>query len=252
MMTCEKYKNLIEKYIEGTISDEQLAELRNHTETCESCREEFKRCLLLQDVLKHSLSSQTTAGQAIASVTSKLSAKSGRRLQLGLHGTTLSVRRQAAVAAAIILAVGLLLGFALGRAGTGRPLTAPLSARVPINIGRLEGTVLVRHKDSDMWQTLRAGSNVYLGDTFHSAARSACVLKLDNKSTLELNQNSMLVLKSYACPEPGRRNGQTQFFLEHGECTASLESPHGPFFINTPNGRMEALGTEFTVKVTDE
>jgi ferric-dicitrate binding protein FerR (iron transport regulator) len=244
MMTCEKYKNFILTYVEGTISDGQLAELKTHTQTCESCREEFKRCVLLQDILKHSLSSQTTAGQAGASVMSKLSAKPDRRLQLALHGTTLPVRRQAAVAAAIILAVGLFLGFALGRAGTGRPLTAPLSAQVPINIGKLDGTVLVRHKDSDIWQTLQAGSNVYLGDVFHSAAKSTCVLKLNDKSTLELNQNSMLVLKMY--------NGKTQFFLEHGECTASLESPHGPFFISTPNGRMEALGTEFTVKVTDE
>jgi hypothetical protein len=244
MTTCEKYKNLIEKFIERTISDEQLADLKNHTETCESCREEFKRCVLLQDVLKHSLSSQTTGGQASASVMSRLPGKSDRRKQLVLHGTTLSVRRQAAVAAAIILAVGLFIGFAIGRVGTGRPLTAPLSARVPINIGKLEGTVLVRHKGSDLWQTLRADSNVYLGDTFHSAAKSACVLKLDDNSTLELNQNSMLVLKMF--------NGQTQFFLDHGECTASLESPHGPFFISTPNGRVEALGTEFTVKVTDE
>jgi ferric-dicitrate binding protein FerR (iron transport regulator) len=244
MITCDKYRKIIEEFIDGTISDEQLTELKSHTETCESCRKEFKRCVLMQDVLRHSLSSQTTAGQASASVMSKLSAKSDRRLLPVLHGTTLSMRRQAAFAAAIILAVGLFLGFALGRAGTGRPLTVPLSAQVPINIDRLEGTVLVRHKDSDIWQTLQAGSNVYLGDTFHSAAKSACVLKLDDKSTLELNQNSMLVLKSY--------NGQTQFFLEHGECTASLESPHGPFFISTPNGRVEALGTEFTVKVTNE
>jgi ferric-dicitrate binding protein FerR (iron transport regulator) len=244
MIRCEKHKNLIEQFIEGTISDQQLTELKMHTETCESCREEFKRCVLLQDILKHSLSSQTTAGQASESVMSKLSAKPDRRLQPALHGTTLSVRRRAAVAAAIILAVGLFLGFALGRACTDKPITEPLTAQVPINIGRLEGTVLVRHKDSDIWQTLRTGSNVYLGDAFHSAAKSACVLKLDDKSTLELNQNSMLVLKMF--------NGQTQFFLEHGECTASLESPHGPFFISTPNGRMEALGTEFTVTVTDE
>jgi ferric-dicitrate binding protein FerR (iron transport regulator) len=244
MIICEKYKNLIEKFIDGTISEEQLAELKNHTETCESCHDEFERCVLLQDVLKHSLSSQTTAGQASASVMSKLSAKSDRRLQLALHGTTLSMRRQAAVAAAIILAVGLFLGFALGRAGTGKPTAAPFTAQVPINIGKLEGIVLVRHKDSDIWQTLQADSNVYLGDTFHSTAKSACALELNNKSTLELNQNSMLVLKSY--------NGQIQFFLEHGECTASLESPHGPFFISTPNGRVEALGTEFTVTVTDE
>jgi ferric-dicitrate binding protein FerR (iron transport regulator) len=45
-------------------------------------------------------------------------------------------------------------------------------------------------------------------------------------------------------------NGETQFFLEHGECTASLNSPHhGPFFISTPHGQVEALGTEFTVTV---
>jgi ferric-dicitrate binding protein FerR (iron transport regulator) len=241
MNTCEKYKKFIEEFVNGTISDEQLTELRNHTETCKSCREEFKRCVLLQDVLKHSLSSQTTAGQASASVMSKLSAKSDHRLQFALHGPALSVRRQAAVAAAIILAVGLFLGFALGRAGTNKPMLTPLTAKVPINIGKLEGTVLVRHKGSDIWQTLQPGSNVYLGDTFHSTVKSACVLKLDDKSMLELNQNSMLVLKSY--------NGQTQFFLEHGECTANLQSPHGPFFISTPNGRMEALGTEFTVTV---
>jgi hypothetical protein len=244
MINCEKYTKIIEEFIDGTISDERLSELKNHTETCESCREEFKRCVLLQDVLKHSLSSKTTAGQASESVVSELSAKSDRWLQSTLHGTTLSVGRQAAVAAAIILAVGLFLGFAFGRAGTDRSLTAPLSTRVPINIGKIEGTVLVRHKNSKIWQTLRADSNVYLGDTFHSAAKSGCVLKLDEKSTLELNQNSMLVLKMY--------NGETQFFLEHGECTASLESPHGPFYISTPNGRMEALGTEFTVTVTDE
>jgi ferric-dicitrate binding protein FerR (iron transport regulator) len=244
MITCEKYKKFIEEFVDGTISNEQLAELLNHTETCKSCREEFKRYVLLQDVLRHSLSSQTTAGQASASVMSKLSEKSNRRLQPVLHGTTLPLRRQAAVAAAIILAVGLFLGFALGRAGTGKPMTEALVAQVPINIGKLEGTVLVRHKGSDIWQTLQPGSNVYLGDTFHSAAKSNCVLKLDDKSTLELNQNSMLVLKMY--------NDQTQFFLEHGECTASLESPHGPFFISTPHGRVEALGTEFTVTVTDE
>ncbi|HUT46836.1 MAG TPA: FecR domain-containing protein [Sedimentisphaerales bacterium] len=64
-------------------------------------------------------------------------------------------------------------------------------------------------------------------------------------------------LKMVCCAHPTRLvlklyNDETQFFLEHGECTASLESPHGPFFISTPNGRVEALGTEFTVTVTDE
>ena len=243
-MNCEKYKNIILKLVDGTISDEQLAELKTHTVKCESCRAQFDSCLMLQKSIKQAFSTPMAAEQAGASVVAKLPAKSNHRLQSAPFITTLSIGRQAAVAAAIILAVGLFLGFVLGRAGTGKPASAPLTAQVPISIGDLEGTVLVRHKDSDIWQTLQADSNIYLGDTFHSTAGSAFALKLDDKSTLELNQNSMLILKLY--------NGETQFFLEHGECTASLESPHGPFFINTPHGRMEAVGTEFTVTVTDE
>jgi ferric-dicitrate binding protein FerR (iron transport regulator) len=116
-----------------------------------------------------------------------------------------------------------------------------VTAQVPIRVGDAQGMVLVRHEGSTLWQTLEAGSSIYLGDMFHAAANSACVLKLGDESTLELNQNSILVLKSY--------NGETQFYLEHGELTAALESPHPPFFISTPHGRVEALGTEFTVTV---
>ena len=242
MMTCEKHKKLIEKYVEGTISDEHLAELKAHTEMCKSCREEFERCVLVQDIVKESLSSQTSAEQAGASLVTRLSEEPKLQLRPAPFGTALFVNRRAAIAAGIVLAIGLLAGFVLGRAD--KYTKTPLKAQVPISVGKVEGVVLLRHEGSDVWQALKAGSNIHLGDTFHSTAGSAFALKLDDKSTLELNQNSMLVLKMY--------NGQTQFFLEHGECTASLESPHGKFFISTPHGRVEALGTEFTVTVTDE
>jgi hypothetical protein len=242
MMTCEKYKNLIEKYVEGTISDGQLAELKNHMETCESCRGEFERCVLLQDVVRQALSSRTSAEQAGASLLDKISSETNHPLAPARYGTALFAGKRAPIAAGILLAIGLFLGFTIGRAGN--PAQIPLTAQMPMSVGKIGGTILVRHEGSDVWQALEAGSNIYLGDTFHSTAKSVCVLKLDEESTLELNQNSMLVLKLY--------NGQTQFFLERGECTASLESPHGPFFISTPNGRVEALGTEFTVTVTDE
>ncbi|TKJ37124.1 MAG: hypothetical protein CEE38_09505 [Planctomycetes bacterium B3_Pla] len=244
MMTCEKYKNLIEKYIEGTISEEHLAELKTHKETCESCRDEFKRCVLMQDVIKDALSSRTPAERAGTSVVARLSAEPPRAVNPVGSGAVLSLGRQAAVAASIILAIGLFLGFALGRAGTGTPTAPALKKQVSISVDDLEGTVLVKREGRDGWQALKAGSNIHLGDTFHSAAKSACVLRLDTKSTLELNQNSMLVLEEY--------NGKTEFYLEQGELAADLESPHGKFFISTPHGRVEALGTEFTVKVTDE
>ncbi|MHC4496401.1 MAG: FecR domain-containing protein [Planctomycetota bacterium] len=242
-MNCEECKNVIEEYLDGTISDEQSAELKIHAEKCESCRADLGRCELMQDAIKEAFSSSTAAVQAKASLVARLSAEPNRLVSARHTGAWLA-GRQAAVAAGIVLGVGLFLGFALGRAGIGKTVRRPVTAQVPIRVGQLEGTVLVRHQGSEVWQTLEVGSNVYLGDTFHSAAQSACALELNDESTLELNQNSMLVLKLY--------NGQTQFFLEHGECTASLESPHGPFFISTPHGRVEALGTEFTVTVIDE
>jgi len=242
MMTCEKYKNFILTYVDGTITDGHLAELKTHAETCESCREEFERCVLLQDVVRQALSSPLVAEKAGESLVARLSAEPNLRLRPARYGMAFFAGKRAAIAAGILLAVGLFLGFTIGRAG--KSARTPLTARVPISVGKIEGTVLVRHEDSDVWQALDAGSNIYLGDTFHSTSKSACALRLDEESTLELNQNSMLILKLY--------NDETQFFLEHGECTASLESPHGPFFISTPNGRVEALGTEFTVTVTDE
>ena len=252
IMNCEKCKNLIERYLDGTIQDAQLAELKSHTETCQDCREQFERCVLTEKAIKQAFSSQTTAEQAGASLVAKLSAETNTQGRRTAGGIVWLAGKQAAVAASIALALGLLAGFVAGKASTAKPTEAPPANQVPVRVGSIEGTVLVRHEGSEVWQNLKAGSNVYLGDTFHSAAKSLCVLKLGDKSTIGLNQNTMLVLKSYTRPEIGQRDGETQFFLAHGECTASLESPHGPFFIGTPHGRMEAVGTEFTVKVIDE
>jgi len=243
-MNCERYKNSIEKYIDGTISDELLAELESHAETCESCRKELARCALMRDVIRESLSSSTSAEQARELLAARLADESSRLPGLPAQEMTFSFGRQAAVAASMVLAVGLFLGFALGRAGTGKRVISPIAAQVPIQVTDVEGTVLVKHAGSDLWYGLTSESKVYLGDTFHSMAEATCVLALDPNSTLEFDQNSMLVLKSY--------NGLTEFNLEHGELAADLESPHGPFFISTPHGRVEALGTEFTVKVSDE
>ena len=236
MTDCTKYKNLIEKYLDGIISDGELAELRAHIQTCPPCREEFNRCVLMQKAIGHSFSSATTTEQARVSLLEKLPAESVRMV-----GTARLSGRRAAIAAGMVLAAGLLAGFGLGRAGVHGQAVSPVTAQVPIRVGQIEGTVLVRHEDSPLWSALDAGSKIYLSDTFYAAAGSGCTLKLADQSTLELNQNSMLVLKSY--------NGQTQFYLERGELTAALESPHPPFFVSTPHGRVEALGTEFTVKV---
>ncbi|UCC97942.1 MAG: FecR domain-containing protein [Phycisphaerales bacterium] len=236
MIDCSKYKNLIEKYLDGIIAEAELAELKSHAEACPPCREEFSHCALMQKAIGQALSSGISARQARAALLEELPVEPNRYVS-----STWFVSRRVAVAAGILLTVGLLAGFALGRlSGPGKTVT-PVTAQVPIRVAEIQGTVLVRHEGSELWRALGADSRIYLGDTFHATANSACILKLVGESTLDLKQNSMLVLRSY--------NGATQFRLEHGELTAALESPHPPFFISTPHGRVEALGTEFTVTV---
>ena len=232
-MSCEKYIELIEKHLNAEIKDTELEQLKEHIGQCESCRKKYGQLGRLEKIVKKAFSSATTAEQAADSILSKLPAT-----QRG-SSTVLLFSKQMAVAASIFLAVGLLSGFVLGRFDKDEQVSS--AAKVPMKIGRLEGTVLVKHRDSELWYPLSSASDIYLGDTFHSAAKSALVLDLGNQSTLELNQNSMLVLKLY--------NGETQFHLEHGKLAAALESPHPPFFVSTPHGRVEALGTEFTVNV---
>ena len=241
MSNYKKFKALIEQYLDGTITDSQIAELQRHTQTCESCREEFEQSVLLQKTIKHAFSSTISAEQAKASVIAKLPGKENQQIRIAGFRPTWLAGKRAAVAAGVLLAAGLLLGFVLGRKNIAEPTRVLLAAKVPMQLANIDGTVLVKHKDSDTWQTLTPDSSVHIGDTFHSANKASFVLKLENESTIEVEQNSMLALTSY--------NGETQFFLEHGRCKASLESPHGPFFISTPHGRVEALGTEFTVSV---
>jgi ferric-dicitrate binding protein FerR (iron transport regulator) len=237
-MNCEKYKKLIEKYIEGTISDEQIAELKRDAESCESCQEELEQCRALENAVREAFSSRMSAEEGKASVMARLSAKPDISVRRAQYNLGWLAGRRPAIAAGILLAIGLTLGFAMGRASQ---ITEPSTAKVPMRVAGLEGTVLVRHEGLDSWGVLENDSTIHLGDTFHSTTKSVFVLEMEDKSRIEVNENSMLVLKLY--------NGETQFFLEYGRCTAALESPHPPFFIRTPHGRVEALGTEFTVTV---
>jgi len=234
-MSCKKYNELIEKYLNAEIKDTELDELKDHSLQCASCHKKFEHISRFEDILKSAFSSAKTAKRASDSILSKLRARRVTRAPVALFN------KQMAIAASIFLAVGLLAGFGLARFNAYKKITMPTAAKVPMKVARLNGTVLVKHKNSDLWYPLMPGSGIYLGDTFHSTAKSAFVLELEDKSTIELNQNSMLVLKLY--------NGGTQFHLEHGKLAAALESPHPPFFVSTPHGRVEALGTEFTIAV---
>jgi ferric-dicitrate binding protein FerR (iron transport regulator) len=235
MNDCRAFKDLIEEYLDGTIGEGRLEELKAHVAACKTCAEEFRRSTLMKEVIAGALQSQATAHDAAQAIMECLPNRMDiRRGRAGVWVTRVGL----AAAAVVLLAVGLIGGFVAGRRGP----AGPALTEAPMQVARVDGTVLVRHDGSDIWQSFRNDSTVYVGDTFHCASGADLTLQLkDGKSTLALSENSMLALKAY--------DRETRLFLEHGHCRASLESPHGPFFIETPHGRAEALGTEFTVTV---
>ncbi|UCE46854.1 MAG: zf-HC2 domain-containing protein, partial [Phycisphaerales bacterium] len=144
MNNCEKYKNLVEKYLDGMITDVELSQLQKHAEECSSCRTEFDRSISLKDAVKQAFSSHTSAEQAGELLVTKLPSEPDRK-PLSNH-TVLFAGKRAAIAAIALLAAGVLLGFALGR--TGEPTGPTLNDEVPISVGKIEGTMLVRHEGS--------------------------------------------------------------------------------------------------------
>jgi predicted anti-sigma-YlaC factor YlaD len=240
MNDCHLFRDLIDEYLDGTLGDARRQELEAHARTCPACAGQLRSSRLMQDVIADAFGPGTGAREAREELLAQLA---DRRLRPArLPGNPLVAPRLAA-AAGIVLLAGLSLGFVLGRRGSAGPAQAPLPARVPtMQVAGLAGTVLVRHSGAEVWHTLTPKAAIYVGDTFHAAAGANLTLVVAGQSTVRIDQNSMLVLKSY-------RNEETQFYLEHGQCQADLKSPHGPFFISTPHGRVEALGTAFTVKV---
>ena len=238
MSDCHAFRKLIDEYLDGTISDGQRKELETHARTCRDCAEQLRGNRLMQEVIADAFVARTPVREARERLLTELA---DRRLHPACPRGNLVIGARWAVAAVILLAAGLSLGFVLGRQGSAGPAPARLSRAVPMRVAELTGTVLVRHQGAEVWHTLTPEAAIHVGDTFHAAAKSGLTLKVADKSTIRIEQNSTLILKSY--------NGETQFYLEHGQCRADLESPHGPFFISTPHGRVEALGTEFTVTV---
>jgi hypothetical protein len=243
MNDCHLFRDLIDEYLDGTLSDARRQELEAHARTCRDCAGQLRSSRLMQEVIADAFVAGAGAEEAREGFLAQLA---DRPLRAVARPGKLLVGARLAVAAGIVLAVGLLLGFALGRQGPAGPGPAPLPPPVSMRVAGLMGTVLVRHDGAEVWHTLTPETAIYVGDTFHAAAGASLTLAVADKSTIRIDQNSMLILKSY---HEETQLGETQFYLEHGQCKADLKSPHGPFFISTPHGRVEALGTTFTVKV---
>jgi hypothetical protein len=255
MKTCQTHQMLLDKHLEGTLAPGELAELEAHAAVCPACRAEVEARTAVQDVIQDALLPRTAPANAAELIQARIAGEAkpedSRRSAWGawLDWASAAITggggwRGAGwriAGAGALLAIGFGLGLWLNQAGLLRSAHALLSPRVAMEVATFEGTVLVKHLGSELWQPMRTNSPIHLGDTFHCAAKSGLVLRMPDQSVLALRQNSLLVLRHF--------QGGTQLDLEQGQLSANLNSPHPPFVISTPHGRVEALGTEFTVTV---
>ncbi len=236
MGNCPNIQDNIMRYLDDSLAPDEHQALREHLAQCSACAKAWAQMGLLEEIVKDAFHPETDVQEAVTQVTHRLA----QQRCVPVQPVSGWIRRYASMAAI------LLIGVALGLMFQATLQQSTLFARrvpVAMQVAEVKGTVLVRHRDSQVWYLLKSDVSIYLGDTFYSTANSDFVLSLDHTNQIEVAQNSMLTLES--------ADKKTQFYLEHGQCTPVLDGPHGPFFIRTPNGRMEALGTEFTVKVTE-
>jgi hypothetical protein len=251
MKTCATHQILLDKQLDGSITPGELVELEAHAATCSTCRAELAARALVQQVVREALVPRTDAESAKHLVLARIPAGTAPQespvdawaawLGAIVAGKDWMVWARRAVVASIFLAIGCGLGAFFNRPDVVRITHAPPALKVPLEVAHLEGTVLVKHLGAEEWQQVRTNSAIYLGDTFHCAAKAGVILKMKDQSTIAMQENSMVVLQLL--------HGGTQFHLKHGQIAAALRSPHPPFVISTPHGRVEALGTEFTVNV---
>lgn len=160
----------------------------------------------------------------------------------GQRAARRSTRRwRAAAASVLVLLVASMSGFALrGPKVDKRDLAEGRPAA--IRIDQVQGTVLVKHESGSTWEEVHADrSRLFVGDTLLCSKDASLTLKLADNSRVVLTSNSRLTL--------AHENGGLELALAHGTMTADLTSPHPPFVIDTPQGRVHALGTTFTVTV---
>ena len=244
MNDCPNTQDNLNRHLEGALTAKEEQALRDHLTGCPACAAAFKQMDLLEEVVRDAVMPETDIQSAADRVTQRLAQQQATPTQGFVTRPIRLGRIQQYVAAAALLMFGVGLGI-ICQSYWQKPGVHPLTP-VDLQVAEVKGIVLVKRHDAQVWQVLDTGSPVYLGDTFHTTATSDLILSLDKTNRIEVAENSMLVLESHALNDPN-----TQFYLEHGECTPVLNGPHGPFFIRTPNGRLEALGTEFTVKVTE-
>ncbi len=114
--------------------------------------------------------------------------------------------------------------------------------------GRIvSGSVLVRSGDTDDWTRQDAGEGLAAGDDLR-VDREVAVVELVDGTKLTIGCGTVLVLTG------GPDSSRTGVHLRSGVVTAKVTKPapgRGAFYVESSQGAVRTLGTEFTVRMAD-
>jgi len=233
-MNCKQFQPIFDAMIDGSLTAQQKRQLETHIETCADCRQTYRTHCTMETVISECFTLPGPSSQITQSIRTRIANTKPAAMPalVWARGTFTKI------AAGILLMAALGLAFTAGRYA---PVASIDAAPTAYKVQSVQGTVLVRHPGTKTWLPLATDSVMYVGDELVSAPKAKATFALGENSMITLSENSILVLKTVG--------ETTELYLATGCLDAALESPHGPFFVTTPHGRAEALGTEFTVHV---
>ena len=243
-MTGPEYRRLLESLLAGVDPSDEQGLIKPARE-CSEYREELEAIQATGEMLRAALAPRTDPAEAARLIVATIAEQPSLESRPTPRRPWRPRPWRSVLAAGIALTVGLLGGFEASRVGGRTELANPVDvvekAALPIQVAELKGEVLVKRAGSSAWGALSADSAVRLGDLFVALPSSEARLALNDGSTLVLEAGSRLCIERY--------DEGVELSLTSGRLRASLHRPHGSFAVVTPGGRLEALGTEFTVDV---
>lgn len=131
----------------------------------------------------------------------------------------------------------------LWHAGLGLAQTSGSCTAVLARVVSVQGQVELRRGDTT-WPAIQLDATLCAGDTVRVQAHSRAALRLNNETTLRLDQGTVLTLA------PSDRIGPTLMEQLKGRLHVITRTPR-PFHVRTPFVNANVQGTEFTVRVDE-
>ena len=221
-MPCSEWENLISEYHDGELPQEDRARVERHMFECKSCAEFFRAMKADADAVTAAFDMPRVCPKAFA-----------ERVMARIKRPARSTRRIAwiAVAAAACLAVAF-----IASASRGIGTVSRITDRTGLAINH--GAELQRRQSV---KSIAAGTAIKPGDAIQAGADSLVYVRLKTGDEVVVNRGSSALF-------PGRDQAHRQVIaVNKGDVFVRAVRGKGSLEVQTPAGKAEVIGTQFSV-----